>query len=374
MAAIPLPSRGGISVKSKVGGGFARLRLGHVFLDVRQRRLHCLNEAARQLHEEGVPFTAADMARQPLLAADGRVVAAVDMPLAVAWRSRETVEEGFLLPRGSGQPWQVRWGASPLLDAKGQLLGIVGSVAVTPPDIDARRLAELAHDLRTPLQSLRLLCSLLERLPQADSEVKKTVDSFRAATDRAVQIALELLHQCRGPIGKSPVEEIRWFGLEEFLAALVQEHAVNAESKGLTLALDMSATQGWELRSDPGRLARALSNLLVNAIHYTPSGRVELRTDWRTEAKGRALAISVCDTGPGISEEEQDSIFHAFERGRAGRQGDSSGSGLGLAVVDRLVEELGLTLEVYSEFGRGSAFHLLIPDLLLRPIQAEAHK
>ena len=56
----------------------------------------------------------------------------------------------------------------------------------------------------------------------------------------------------------------------------------------------------------------------------------------------------------------------AFDRGQAGKTGDSSGSGLGLAVVDRLVEELGLTLDVYSEFGRGSAFHLLVPAKMLR--------
>ena len=81
--------------------------------------------------------------------------------------------------------------------------------------------------------------------------------------------------------------------------------------------------------------------------------------------------LGVVDTGPGISEEEQDSIFQPYERGRAGKKaGDSSGSGLGLAVVDRLVEELGLTLDVYSEYGRGSAFHLAVPGAMLRQSQA----
>jgi signal transduction histidine kinase len=369
MAAIP-PSQGNEIKTQRVGESPARWPIGHVFLDVRRRRLHCLNETARELHRRGVPLTAADLARQPLHTVNGQPVTAAQMPLAIAWRSGQSVEQHFLLPGSAAPLAQVRWTASPLHDSNGELLGILGSVALGSLDLDPRKIAELAHDLRTPLQSLRLLCSLLERLPNADAETQKTLQTFRAATDRAVQIALELLHHCRGPLGKAPVEEIRWFVLDDFLGTLVQEHRVNAESKGLTLSGDLSACESWEMRSDPGRLARALSNLLVNAIHYTPTGRVELITAWRPEEQGRSLVITVRDTGPGISEEEQESIFSPFERGRAGKQGDSSGSGLGLAVVDRLVEELGLGLEVYSEYGRGSAFHLLVPDLVLRPIQS----
>jgi signal transduction histidine kinase len=78
------------------------------------------------------------------------------------------------------------------------------------------------------------------------------------------------------------------------------------------------------------------------------------------------LIISVEDTGVGISPEEQESIFQPFERGRAAKEGDSGGSGLGLAIVDRLVEELSLRLEVYSEYGKGSTFHLVIPVNMLR--------
>jgi signal transduction histidine kinase len=74
----------------------------------------------------------------------------------------------------------------------------------------------------------------------------------------------------------------------------------------------------------------------------------------------------VIDTGAGISEEDQESIFQPFEQGKAGKESDSGGSGLGLAVVDRLVSELGLTLEVFSEYGHGSTFELLLPMAILR--------
>src|SRR5262249_2597171 len=124
--------------------------------------------------------------------------------------------------------------------------------------------------------------------------------------------------------------------------------------------------------SDRWRLGRVLANLLVNAVRYTNQGRVEFSAAWREEGAVRRLALTVQDTGPGISQEEQDSIFQPFERGRAGREGDSSGSGLGLAVVDRLVEELGLSLEVFSQYGHGSAFHLLVPAERLRQAGSQA--
>src|SRR5207245_5122294 len=135
--------------------------------------------------------------------------------------------------------------------------------------------------------------------------------------------------------------------------------------KGLVLTANFAPVQGLEIHADRVRLGRILSNLLVNAIRYTTLGRVEFTASWREEAAGRQLALSVVDTGAGISQEEQESIFHAFERGKAGKESDTGGSGLGLSVIDRLVDELGVTLDVYSEFGRGSSFHLLVPAHLL---------
>jgi signal transduction histidine kinase len=98
-----------------------------------------------------------------------------------------------------------------------------------------------------------------------------------------------------------------------------------------------------------------------------------LKASWRddTEGKRQGMTLSVIDTGPGITQEEQESIFEPFRRGKGGKESDSSGSGVGLAVVDRLVEELEMTLEVFSEYGRGSAFELVIPMKFLRQATGE---
>jgi signal transduction histidine kinase len=349
-----------------------RIRIGHLFLDLRRRRLRFLNADARRLHEEGIPFTSGELAKRPLHMPDGRAVTSTDLPLTRAWRKGEKATAQFLWPRDNAVVWSVTWTAIPLRDAKERMLGVVASVTCSPPELDIRLMAELAHDLRTPLQSLRLLCSLVERMPQVDPELQRTLESLRAAADRAVQVALELLECCRGPVQKSTRANLDWFNLSAFLESLAGEQAAAAQAKNLSMTTDFTAAQGWQVRSDRSRLGRVLANLLVNAIRYTPHGRVTFRATWRVEASRRRLALSVADTGPGISQEEQESIFQPFERGRAGKESDSGGSGLGLAVVDRLVEELGLSLEVYSEYGHGSTFHLLVPDLLLRPVDIPA--
>ena len=133
---------------------------------------------------------------------------------------------------------------------------------------------------------------------------------------------------------------------------------------GLT---DLTAAQGLQAYTDRAGLQRLLANLLANAVRYTSVGQVRFSASWRFDAAGKreALTLAVADTGAGILPEDQESIFQPYERGKAGREGDS-GSGLGLAVVDRLVKELGLTLEVFSEYGRGSTFELLLSPAILR--------
>src|SRR5262249_53905069 len=191
-----------------------------------------------------------------------------------------------------------------------------------------------AHDLRTPLQTLRLQCALLEQLASPEGELATGLEVGRSAAERAVQIALELLECCRGPVPRSAAAALRWFPLEPFLHGLADEQAVMARAKGLVLRADLSAARGWAARSDPLRLGRVLANLLGNAVRYTPRGGVVLRAAWRDEIAQRVLAVSVIDTGPGMTEEEQEVIFQPYERGKAGQDPDSGGSGLGLAVVD----------------------------------------
>ena len=360
-------------------------RVGHVYLETTSRQLRWLNDAARELHQEGVPISAADLAAQPLQTADGRAVEAADLPLVRAWREGRSLEAAFLLARPGRQVEQVRWLAAPLLDDSGAVLAVFGSFLVVPPEPDWQVLAGLAHDLRTPLQALELFLAVLEQEPTLAGSASEVATMMRGSAERARAIARDLLEWCRSPSqGRRPPERTL-FALEPFLKALVDEHTAAARRKGLTLVNRSEAAAGWEIHADRVRLGRLLSNLLTNAIRYTPHGRVEFTAQWRElpptrdehdpfgaaeNARHRkpSLVLSVVDTGVGIAAQEQESIFHPFERGRGGNQEQDS-SGLGLAVVERLVGELGLTLEVYSVFGQGSAFDLVIPPRMLHAIE-----
>src|SRR5437660_6072105 len=101
-------------------------------------------------------MTPADLEEHRLKLPNGEQAVASDLPLLVAWRSEKPAEGHFLLPRTDKSVWEVAWTATPFRDPQGQLLGIFGSVTCGPGQADMRRMAELAHDLRTPLQSLRL--------------------------------------------------------------------------------------------------------------------------------------------------------------------------------------------------------------------------
>ena len=159
---------------------------------------------------------------------------------------------------------------------------------MAPPEPDWGQLAGLAHDLRTPLQSLRLLTPLLEKT--VPPEAAEVVERLHAAADRTLAIGMDLLEWCRSPMQIGRPVTRTWFPLTPFLAALVGEQLPAAQKKNLGLRTDLTASQGWEVHSDLTRLGRLVANLLTNAVHYTTSGGVELKASWREDAAGSARA------------------------------------------------------------------------------------
>ena len=349
-----------------VAGGepAAALRLGQVYLDVAGRRLHLLNEAARQLHQEGIPFLGSEPGLADLRTPAGQPVRAEELPLAVAAREGRAAEAAFVMRRPEEPAWHLLWTAAPLAGPTGRPASVLAAVCCSLPPPDWQTLAGLAHDLRTPLQTLSTLLTVIDSRPAGDPEA---LDVVRTTAGRALDVAADLLEWCQLPAQGGRRVAHAWIPLEPLLLKLAEELEPAAQQKGVALETALGEIQGWQVYSDRVRLGRLLVNLLGNAVRYTTAGgQVTLTAAWREEGGERELVLGVADTGSGIRLEEHESIFHPYERGRSGREGDSSGSGLGLSIVDRLAAELGLRREVASEHGRGSVFRVLVPPRLLR--------
>jgi signal transduction histidine kinase len=138
-----------------------------------------------------------------------------------------------------------------------------------------------------------------------------------------------------------------------------------AEAEGVTLGVQLPDDPGTVL-ADPDRLAQVLGNLLVNALHHTPSGG---RVTVTAQQVGKTVQFSVADTGEGIAPQDLPHIFERFWRadparasaGQAGTERWARRSGLGLSVAQSLIEAQGGRIWAESELGRGSTFHFSVP-------------
>lgn len=349
-------------------------RVGHFYLDVPRGRLHCLNEVARQLRADCIPLLHTDPARRDLRTLAGEPVTAEAWPLAAAVQHVRLVEAEFTLARPGQPPLRLQYSVTPMQGGEGRVAALLVSVVCVPPPPDWAALAGLAHDLRTPLQSLATLRHIVEFRTLPEGQRQDAVERLAHAAERAQKIAQDLLEWCRtrGTARGGPRRD--WFALEPLLREIVAEQTQAAALKRLVLEAALDSVRGWQACTDRGKLGRILANLLVNAVRYTPDGgHVVLSTAWEDQDGGRVLVLEVRDTGAGIAADEQESIFNPFERGQSGRDGDATGSGVGLAVVHRLTQDLGLGCDMHSVAGEGSQFRILLPPAMLRmapPAQA----
>lgn len=220
----------------------------------------------------------------------------------------------------------------------------------------SRFLATASHDLRQPLQSLSLLNGSLRRMlrdPTATEAAAEALAQQELAVNAASRLVNTLLDISKLESGAIR-PEITDFTLAEPFSELRREFASAAASKGLALRVEPCAAQ---VRSDPALLGQILRNLVANAIKYTRQGSVTLRCE---PAPG-SVRVHVEDTGVGIAREHLPHIFEEFYQVGRAHSGAREGFGLGLSIVERVVKLLGVTLEVSSEPGQGSAFSLELP-------------
>ena len=209
----------------------------------------------------------------------------------------------------------------------------------------------ITHELRTPLTAIHGYAELIANGENA-TQTERYSGNIRQASQRMIAMLNTLLDYFRLDSGKESANTSP-FRLQGMADALSAEFAPLAETKDLCLTVECNTDV--ILMGDKERIMQVSANLLSNAIKFTQAGSVSLRMDYN----GNNLSIVVEDTGSGMSEEEQQRVFGAFER--LSNAATQDGFGLGLSIVKRIVDMLGGTVRLESKKGRGSRFTIEIP-------------
>jgi signal transduction histidine kinase/DNA-binding NarL/FixJ family response regulator len=227
----------------------------------------------------------------------------------------------------------------------------------------ARYLANVSHEIRSPLNAIYGYAQLVEQ--KADIAPHDAARVIRRCAEHMTSLVESLLDISRLENGLLRVrsEIVR---LPDFLEQIVWMMRPAAEAKGLTFVHEPPARLPEFVRTDPARLRQALINLIGNAIKFTDEGSVTLRIAYRSQV----ATLEIEDTGPGIAAEDQQRILDPYEQ-VAGSGGKSrQGVGLGLPITKAIIEILGGKLELESAPGRGSCFRVTL--MLSEPANALA--
>jgi two-component system OmpR family sensor kinase len=218
--------------------------------------------------------------------------------------------------------------------------------------------ADAAHELRTPLAATQATVESARSIPDLDdNEVQDILDTIWRQNRRLIQLVADLLLLARLEQQAVPRRH-QLCCLNDIVSDLVEEFTALAISKSVTLTSAIRVDNPFNVMGDEEQLYRLVSNLIINAIQYTPaSGQV---TVVLARSDNQAL-IHVQDTGIGIAPFEQTQIFDRFYRVNSDRSRHTGGSGLGLAIAKAIVQAHQGSLQVQSELGKGSTFTIRLP-------------
>ena len=221
--------------------------------------------------------------------------------------------------------------------------------------IDAREeiLRIVAHDLRSPLNTISMATGLLLDMPASDADRAKRLKIIQRAGEAMNRLIQDLLSVTTIEAGRLSIEP-RKVEVAGLFYEAVEMLEPAAREKGITLTVERPIDIP-PIRGDQGRILQVLSNLVSNALKFTPSGGVVTLS---AELVDGRVQCSVRDTGPGIPPEQLPNVFGKFWQAR---RGDRRGVGLGLAIARGIVEAHGGTIGVKSDVGRGSVFSFTLP-------------
>ncbi|MDY0106334.1 MAG: phosphate regulon sensor histidine kinase PhoR [Giesbergeria sp.] len=257
---------------------------------------------------------------------------------------------------------------------------LLGRDVTAMEQADAMRrdfVANVSHEIRTPLTVLMGFVETLQTLPLSAQERSRYLDMMAQQAARMQSVVQDLLTLSRlegsplpGMGEWTPVQALlqRCESEGRALSTLLTRHQSRAHEWEFPAPADLAGA--GEMAGSLSELQSALSNLISNAVRYTPAGG-RIVVQWQAQPEGGAV-FSVSDTGPGIAPEHIPRLTERFYRVDRSRSRETGGTGLGLAIVKHVLQRHGATLEIESVLGKGSTFRVRFPAGRLRRLASAA--
>jgi PAS domain S-box-containing protein len=227
-------------------------------------------------------------------------------------------------------------------------------------------LATMSHEIRTPLNGVLGMAQAMDAAPLAPAQ-RERLDVIRQSGETLLAVLNDVLDLSKIEAGKLELEEAQ-FDVGEVAGSVHAAFSAVAAHKGIDFSLKVTRAAEGTYTGDATRVRQVLNNLVSNALKFTEAGRVSVNVG----RKAGALTLTVSDTGIGMSDGQQATLFQKFEQADASTTRRFGGTGLGLAICRELVELMGGLIAVRSAEGRGSTLVATLPLPRSRRRAAEA--
>lgn len=226
-------------------------------------------------------------------------------------------------------------------------------------------LANMSHEIRTPMNAIIGLNDIIME-ECGDTEIYAYANDVKSAAKNLLTIINDILDLSKVEAGKMELVNVNYY-IKSMADEVIGMMDMAASQRGLILKYECDETIPCRYRGDDGRIKQILINILSNAIKFTKKGYVRIYITGKPgkDADEELLTFCVEDTGCGIREEDLEKIFEDFRQVDSKRNRSVDGTGLGLAIVKQLVELMGGTIKVESEYGKGTMFTITIPQKIV---------